>query len=278
MFVPAMDTGMWEDTIVQDNVAKLKAHGCHFLEPTSGSLASGKIGKGRFPHAVLVQKKILAVAAGYHSLDPIRFLVSGGRTEEDIDSMRVITNRSTGRMALELLYAVQSRGGTVKAVIGETGVAFPAEGDVTRTRTAADMYDALKQRFTWCDCLIMAAAVGDYRPAVKSRKKIHTKKLTLALEKNDDLVRRLAKMKKKRIIVGFSLEDRKDLKRGKEKMKAKGLDLCVINASQAVGSATADALIVNKKGKVLRLGKVTKWELAHAVLDECSDLMQTHTG
>lgn len=278
LFVPAMDTGMWDNAIVRDSVTKLKAHGCHFLEPTSGLLASGKIGKGRFPHPVLIQKKTLSVVSGYQSLDAARFLVSGGRTEEDIDSMRVITNRSTGRMALEFLYAVQSREGTVKAVIGETNVALPAECDVTRVRTAAEMHDALKQRFTWCDCLIMAAAVGDYRPAVRSRQKIHAKKLTLALEKNDDLVKMLARKKKKRIIVGFSLEDRKDLARGRGKMKAKDLDLCVVNSSQAVGSMTSDALIVKRSGKVLRLGKVTKWELAHAVLDECRDMMQSHTG
>jgi phosphopantothenoylcysteine decarboxylase/phosphopantothenate--cysteine ligase len=277
LFVPAMDTGMWDNAIVRENVQRLKARGFLFLEPASGALASGKIGRGRFPHHTLIQKKILSVAAGYRSLAGVRFLISGGRTEEDIDTVRVVTNRSTGRMALELLYAVKSREGLAKAVIGEASVVLPEDFAVTRARTAADMYDALSKELTWCDCLIMAAAVGDYKPKTRSTKKIHTKKHTLALEKNMDVVRMLVKKKKKKIIVGFSLEDRINSARGNEKMKAKGLDMCVVNTSQAVGSLTADALILKKNGQALRLGKVTKSELAHAILDECLELMRAPT-
>ncbi len=277
LFVPAMDTGMWGNTIVQDNVARLKAHGCFFLDPTSGTLASGKVGKGRFPHPALIQKKILSVTAGYRSLDHARFLISGGRTEEDIDSVRVITNRSSGRMALELLYAVSCRDGEAKAVIGETNMAFPGEFDVTRARTADEMHGALKKEFRWCDCLVMAAAVGDYRPKTRSIRKIHAKTHALSLTKNKDVVKALVAKKKDKVIVGFSLEDKIDIARGKQKMKAKGLDMCVVNTAQGVGSTSANALILKKTGRSVRLGKVSKWELAHTILDECSELMRGHT-
>ena len=132
------------------------------IKPTSGFLASGKIGKGRFPHTSLILKKIMAVAEGCKSLRGKKFLISGGRTEEDIDSLRVVTNRSTGRMARELLYAVACRDGQARAIFGEASVSLPKGMETIRTRTSEEMLQELKNNIAWCDCLIMAAAVGDY--------------------------------------------------------------------------------------------------------------------
>lgn len=269
LFVPAMDTEMWQNRIVQKNVKTLKATGYYFVEPGIGSLASGKIGKGRFPQASLILKKIMTVAKGYGSLRGEKFLISGGRTEEDVDSLRVITNRSSGRMALEFLNAVICRDGQAKGIFGETTICLPEEMKISRVRTSGEMLQNLKDNIAWCDCLIMAAAVGDYKPYSKSSEKIHTEKLNLKLKKNRDILKELSKHKGKKLMVGFSLEDKDHLKRGREKLDSKKLDLIVLNSDDAIGSDEIDARILKKSGKIIKIGRVDKWQLANKILDEC---------
>ncbi len=269
LFVPAMDTEMWQNKIVQNNVKKLREAEYHFLEPASGLLASGKIGKGRFPHVKIISKKIMAVADGYESLEGKKFLISGGRTEEDIDSVRVLTNRSSGRMALELLYAVMCRNGRAKGIFGKTAMCLPQGIGVVSARTSAEMLKSLKENIAWCDCLIMAAAVGDYKPSAKILRKIHTEKLSLKLKKTKDLLKEMSKNKGKRLFVGFSLEDKNQLERGRKKMISKGLDLMVLNSPSAIASEKIDAKIIKKGGKIIKVGRVSKWQLANRILNEC---------
>lgn len=269
LFVPAMDTGMWQNKIVQKNVKTLKTTGYYFVEPGIGSLASGKIGKGRFPQLSLIFKKIMAVNKGYESLEGKKFLISGGRTEEDVDSLRVITNRSSGKMALELLYAVICRDGQAKGIFGETTVCLPEGMDILRVRRSEEMLQNLKDNIAWCDCLIMAAAVSDYKPYSKSSEKIHTEKLNLKLKKNRDLLKELSKYKGRRLMVGFSLEDKDHLKRGREKLDSKKLDLIVLNSTDAIGCDEVNARILKKRGKIIKIGQVGKWQLANKILDEC---------
>jgi phosphopantothenoylcysteine decarboxylase/phosphopantothenate--cysteine ligase len=269
LFVPAMDAGMWSNSIVRENVVKLKAAGCMFLEPVSGALASGKIGKGRFPSGVSIVKKIMSVYEKRQSLSGMKILVSGGRTEENIDSVRVITNRSSGKMALELMFAAASRGAKVRGVIGETSVTIPVELDVKKVRTSSEMLQQLQKEMTWCDCLIMAAAVGDYAPAGEKTGKIHDSSLTLKLKKNTDIVKTLSRKKKQVYIVGFSLEDNDALKRAKLKLKSKKLDACVLNSSDALGKDKTQAKLLSSDGKVVPWGIVTKWQLANKILDTC---------
>lgn len=269
LFVPAMDSGMWVNKIVQENVSRLCKAGFHILEPSCGALASGKIGKGRFPSIATIHKKILALCQGYKSLNNMRFLVSGGRTEEDIDPVRVITNRSSGRMARELLYAITCRGGIAKGVIGEVTVDFPEDMDIIYTRTSDEMLKGLKAHMNWCDCLIMAAAVGDYRPKTKKTKKIHGSELSLRLEKNQDLLKKLTSMKLSPLVVGFSLEDSLRLARGKTKLISKKCDMIILNSSSAVASETTHAKMLKNNGEVVSFGKITKWQLANTILDEC---------
>ncbi len=269
LFVPAMDTEMWENIIVQRNAKLLEEVGSHILEPTTGFLASGKIGRGRFPHTSLIFKKIMAVVEGYKSLRSKKFLISGGRTEEDIDSLRVITNRSTGIMARELLYAVASRSGQARGIFGEATICLPEGMEIKRARTSEEMLQELRHNITWCDCLIMAAAVGDYRPKSKSSQKIHDTQLRLELKKNRDLLKELRKKKGKRVMVGFSLEDTKQLEQGKKKLVSKGLDFIVLNSAGAVASDMVDAKILEKSGKLIEVGLRSKWQLANRILDQC---------
>ena len=269
LFVPAMDQGMWDNAIVQKNASKLRDHGFHFLEPSVGVLASGKIGRGRFPSVETIMKKILAVLEGRRSLNNTNFLVTGGRTEEDLDPIRVLTNRSSGVMAAELMRAIYCRGGNVRGIIGEVTCTLPEEVEITRVRTSHEMLIALKENFGWCDCLIMAAAVGDYRPKRRSLTKIHDVVCGVDLEKNVDLTKEVTRQKAGRVVVGFSLEDKNQLQRAKEKMKAKKLDYIVMNSSSAVGNTHIKASILRPKGKPILCDEQTKWQLANRILDEC---------
>jgi len=269
LFAPAMDTEMWQNSIVQNNARKLREVGYHFVEPTSGSLASGKIGKGRFPDVSLIHKKITAVVKRYTSLKGKKFLITGGRTEEDVDPVRVITNRSSGRMGRELMYAVLCRDGQAKGIFGQTGVCLPMGIDVENVRTSTQMLKSLKKQVVWCDCLIMAAAVGDYRPRSQSSVKIHNATLDLKLRKTADLLKEVGKNKGDRLLVGFSLEERNQVTIAKKKMISKGLDLIVLNAPGAIDSEKIEAKILKKSGKIIKVGKASKWELANRILDEC---------
>jgi phosphopantothenoylcysteine decarboxylase/phosphopantothenate--cysteine ligase len=269
LVVPAMDEGMWDNPIVKKNALTLKAHGVHFLEPSVGLLASGKVGRGRFPVVDLIRKKIMTILEQQHSLAGVKFLVTGGRTEEDLDPVRVVTNRSTGSMGSELLQAIYCRGGEVKGIFGDVTCTLPQDIDIQRVRTSDEMLEALKKMFNWCDCLIMAAAVGDYRPRNRLTEKVHDTEYRLDLEKTRDLLKAVATEKGKRKLIGFSLEDKDGLARAKDKMKGKNLDMVVLNTSAAIGHERIKASILRMKGKHISLKEMTKWQLANRILDEC---------
>ncbi|MEO0205895.1 MAG: bifunctional phosphopantothenoylcysteine decarboxylase/phosphopantothenate--cysteine ligase CoaBC [candidate division WOR-3 bacterium] len=267
LFVPAMDSGMWNNRVVQKNIEKLRKNGCYFLEPDVGSLASGKIGKGRFPRVELIYKKILGCFAGYKMVTGKRILITGGRTEEDIDTVRVITNRATGMMAMELYEAGVCREADVKMIMGEASVLIPDEPGILRVRTSEQMFDALKKNIEWAQVLIMSAAVGDYKPKTISDTKVHKENLDLKLEKNMDLLRSLNKYKKNKIFIGFSVEDRDGLKRAHKKMKEKNLDMIISNPVWVIGKQSTSVTIIKKDGKLVEPGAMTKWELANYILD-----------
>jgi len=273
LFVPAMDEGMWDNPIVRKNVALLKDHGFSFIDPIVGALASGKIGRGRFPSVEMIGKKIISIIEKRRYLGTKKFLVTGGRTEEDIDPVRVVTNRSTGLMAAELIQAIFCRGGNVKAIVGEVACQLPEGVDITRVRTSAEMLDALQKNFSWCDCLIMAAAVGDYRPLDQSSVKIHDDKFELSLRKNIDLLKEITKEKGTRVVVGFSLEASDQLARAQHKMDAKNMDIVVFNAPAAIGAKKATASILKRNSDKEDMGEQTKWQIANRILDECIVLM-----
>ena len=273
LFVPAMDQGMWQNKIVKKNVATLMTCQYHFLEPITGPLASGKIGKGRFPPVLLIYKKIITILEQARPLNAKKLLIVGGRTEEDVDQVRVITNRSSGMMARELIDAVICRGGLVKSILGPTTIPFTEGLTSVLTRTSGEMLEAIISNVTWCDCLIMAAAVGDYRPKSKSQTKIHRQEFSLVLEKNQDLLKMVRKYKQKRVFVGFSLEDKDTAKRAREKLTAKKLDFIVLNRVSAIGNEEVTAEIMGENGKITNLGRISKWRLANRILDKCIDAL-----
>ncbi|MGB9721823.1 MAG: bifunctional phosphopantothenoylcysteine decarboxylase/phosphopantothenate--cysteine ligase CoaBC [bacterium] len=267
LFVPAMDSGMWNNKVVQKNIEKLRGYGHHFLEPDIGSLASGKVGKGRFPRIELIYKKILSCFEGYKPLDKKKILITGGRTEEDIDTVRVITNRATGMMAMELYEAGICREADVKMIMGEASVAVPDDPGIIRVRTSEQMLDALKKNVEWADVLIMSAAVGDYKPKKVVDTKVHSENLNLVLEKNTDLLKSIKKYKKNKIFIGFSVEDKDELKRAQKKIQEKNLDMIVSNPVWVIGKQSTSVTIIKKGGKLIEPGAMNKWELANYIFD-----------
>jgi phosphopantothenoylcysteine decarboxylase/phosphopantothenate--cysteine ligase len=267
LFVPAMDTGMWENSIVQKNVRSLRSAGYRVLEPGSGALASGKTGRGRFPEIELIDRAIDVVNKGLESLEGRNVLITGGRTEEDIDSVRVVTNRSSGTMARELLYAVVARGGNARCIMGQVSIRMPEGLDVIRVRTARDMLKEVKQHVSWCDCLVMAAAVGDYKPLRRTAHKVHERTLSLGLQKNADILKILLPYKKHRYFIGFSLEDKQAVAQGRKKLREKGLDCIVLNGRAAIGQDVVQVRLLRTTGAVKSFGKISKRDCAHHILD-----------
>jgi phosphopantothenoylcysteine decarboxylase/phosphopantothenate--cysteine ligase len=269
LFVPAMDEGMWGNPRVRENVQTLLADGRHFLSPISGPLASGKIGKGRFPPADMIFRKIRAVYESRSSLFGYKFLITGGRTETDLDPVRVFTNRSSGRMALELLAAALCRGADARGVFGEVGVALSEGMPLDRVRTNKEMLDILKRDIGWADCLIMAAAVSDYEPSTAASVKGHSPRVKLALKKSADILKILSSRKGNRIFVGFSLENHNGLDRARKKMKDKGVDLIVFNSLRTLGGDISDAQVLENRGRVHKFEASDKWATANRILDIC---------
>lgn len=269
LFVPAMDEAMWDNPRVKENVRTLMADGCHFMDPISGPLASGKIGKGRFPPADMIYRKIRTVHESRSSLDGYKFLITGGRTEADLDPVRIISNRSSGRMALELLTAALCRGADARGIFGEVGVALPEGLPLHRVRTNKEMLDILKRDIDWADCLIMAAAVNDYEPESAAPVKGHLPRIKLALNKSADILKALSSRKGDKIFVGFSLEDRNGLDRARQKIKEKGVDLIVYNSLRALGGDVTDAQIVENRGRIHKFETSDKWTMANHILDIC---------
>jgi len=269
LFVPAMDEGMWDNPRIKENVRTLMADGCHFLSPISGPLASGKIGKGRFPPAEIIYRKIRAVHESRSSLNGYKFIITGGRTEADLDPVRVLSNRSSGRMALELLSAALCRGADARGVFGEVGVAIPEGLPLYRVRTNKEMLDILKHDIDRTDCLIMAAAVNDYEPETPAPLKGHLPRFKLALKKSADILKALSSRKGKKIFVGFSLEDRNGLDRARAKMKDKGVELIVFNSPRTLGGDISDAQVLERPGRIHKFEAADKWTMANRILDIC---------
>lgn len=271
LFIPAMDEGMWSNPRVQRNVEMLLKDNCHFLNPAVGALASGKIGRGRFPAVELMARKIESVAAGATSLKGLRGVITGGRTEADIDSVRVITNRASGNMVRELVIAAHCRDAEVQAIIGETSIGFPDGLTINRVRTAGEMQREINRYLPSCDFVIMAAAVNDYEPVKITPRKIHQPNLTLRLRKTPDIIRQAAGHKRSCLCIGFSLEDKLDPIRAREKLRNKNLDLVVYNTTRALGGQATDARIMDDQGRVIASGITRKWDLANRILDLCCE-------
>lgn len=272
---PAMNAGMWENPAVKRNVALLEGDGRRFVEPGSGELACGKTGPGRMAEPEeIVGALERSFAPG--NLDGVRVLVTAGRTEEDIDLVRYISNRSSGRMGFAIARAAREMGASVSLVYGPVDVPVPEVDSAKSVRTSAEMKRAVTMAFPRCNLLIMAAAVADFMPAGKNPGKMKrgVKGIELELRPTPDILASVSgKKKKDQIVVGFALEEKGGEEKAREKIRKKGCDYMVLNViSETTGFVATTNRVTLFKGnrKVLETGLVSKVEAASMILDKIS--------
>jgi phosphopantothenoylcysteine decarboxylase/phosphopantothenate--cysteine ligase len=269
---PAMHAAMYENQVTQDNLDKLKARGFIIVGPDYGRLASGGIGLGRLVDVSEILGTVCQVLGRSSDLTGRRIVVTAGGTQEPVDPVRCLTNRSSGKMGYALAEAARDRGAHVVLVSAPGALPKPVGIDVVNVGTAQEMYEAVKKAVPKADALIMAAAVADYRPSKFSKGKIKRERassLTLELERTPDI---LSEVKGKFLRVGFAAESENLVANAKGKLDKKRLDLIVANDITAKGSGIGadnnQVVIIDRKDKVEKLPLLPKREVADKILDK----------
>ena len=269
VFVPSMNTNMWENKILQENIKKLKKLGYYFIQPETGELSTNKIGKGRFPDTDLVVKKVYQIIAqaGATPLQNKRVIVTAGSTQEDLDPIRCITNRSSGRMGYEIAREALARGGDVVLISGPAEIEPPKGVEFVRVRTTKELAQEVLARGDKAHILIGTSAVADFTPVHYENKKIKADKLTLKLEKTQDILKLVRRKYKKLFIVGFSLESDNVIERAKAKLKEKSLDLIVANPLSSLGGFETQITLIDRNLKLKKLPLLSKSEASKQIWD-----------
>lgn len=274
ILAPAMDGGMWDHPAIQANVHLLRQRGVTVLEPEEGLLASGKVGKGRLTEEDVILSAIEAALRPQRDCVGQRILISAGPTQEAIDPVRFISNRSSGKMGYALAEAARARGAEVVLVTGPTDLPIPSGVEPVHVCTAEEMTKAMLSRLSWSTVVIMAAAVADFRPRRPSSKKIKkngTAWQHLELEPTDDILTLLTQQRSSQLIVGFAAETEAVAEQAAEKLRRKGLDLIIGNnvaeAGSGFGSDTSAAVLIDREGRTTPIPVISKRALADKVMD-----------
>lgn len=272
---PAMNSHMYENPITQSNLRKLAEFGFVIMPPTSGFLACGTSGIGRLPEpAEIIEflKHFFAIKQG--DLKGLKILVTAAGTREPIDPVRYVGNRSSGKMGYAVAQAAAERGAEVVLVTGPSALRPPAYVEVVQVETASEMMSAVLSRYPATDVVIKAAAVADYCPhdvADQKIKKGNDDALTIVLDKNPDILKKLGEQKGKQFLVGFAAETQNLLSNAADKIKKKNLDMIVANDVTVAGAGfNADTNVVKflfPSGEVRSLEKMTKLEVAQELLN-----------
>ena len=271
---PAMNTNMYENQIVQDNLGILKSYGMQIIEPAEGYLACGDTGAGKMPGPEVLFAHIEAAVACEKDLAGKRLLVSAGATQEALDPVRFLTNHSTGKMGYAVAKAAMLRGAKVTLVSGRTSLTPPLFVETIPVVGARDMFEALEGRFPDADILVMAAAVADYRPKQFVNHKIKKQEGggSIELDRTVDILGTLAPGKRaNQFVCGFSMETEQLVENASEKLKKKNLDLIVANnlrtAGAGFGTDTNVVTLIDASG-ARELPVMSKLAVAHRILDE----------
>jgi phosphopantothenoylcysteine decarboxylase/phosphopantothenate--cysteine ligase len=278
MIAPAMNSNMLAHPAVAANLETLRSRGVEIVEPGEGWLACGWMGKGRLAEPEEIVRRVDARLATVRDLEGLRVLVSAGPTAEPLDPVRVLTNRSSGKMGFRIAERARERGARVVLVSGPSSEPEPHGVELVRIQTAAQMKDAILGRLQGVDVVVMAAAVADYRPEVEAPQKIkkNEKPLALKLVRTDDILLAVAGVRKKgQTIVGFAAETESLEANAREKLSKKKLDLVVANDVSRPDSGfevdTNEASLFRADGGVRKLPLMSKLALADEILDEVRD-------
>ncbi|MBQ4308987.1 MAG: bifunctional phosphopantothenoylcysteine decarboxylase/phosphopantothenate--cysteine ligase CoaBC [Lachnospiraceae bacterium] len=278
MAAPAMNTKMYLNEVTQDNIGILKNYGWEILDPASGRLACGTSGPGRMPEPEVLFEAVVHAAAHEKDMHGLKVLVTAGPTREALDPVRFITNHSSGTMGYAIAKAAAARGAKVTLVSGPVALTKPSYVDVVDVTSAKEMYDAVTSRAPYCDIVIKAAAVADYRPAVVADEKIKKaadgsdSDTVLQLERTDDILAALGRERRDgQFLCGFSMETQNVLENSRRKLFKKNLDMIAANSIREEGAgfgAGTNHLTLITADEEIDLPKVDKEELAYLLLDE----------
>ncbi|MGL5767474.1 MAG: bifunctional phosphopantothenoylcysteine decarboxylase/phosphopantothenate--cysteine ligase CoaBC [Sarcina sp.] len=272
VFAPAMNTNMYENVIVQNNISKLKSFGYDFIEPASGRLACGDIGKGKLADTEDIVEIVLSKLYQTKDLVGKNVLVTAGPTKADIDPVRFLTNNSTGKMGYEIAKEARDRGANVVLISGSDVLKRPTNVEFVSVRSNSDMYNAVIDRFEDMDIIIKAAAVADYKIKEYSNQKIKKQEsdLVLEFERDRDILKTLGEKKTNQILVGFAAESNDLLENARRKLDSKNLDFIVANdiTSEGAGFASDDNTVtILSKDNIYELSKMNKREVAKQIFD-----------
>jgi len=280
IFAPAMNTKMYENRIVQQNIEKLTSLGYQFIEPASGRLACGDIGRGKLADVDEIIEFVINIAKPNRDLEGKRVLITAGPTRESLDPVRFITNHSSGKMGYSLAEAAVERGADVTLISGPTNLCPPKGVRLIKINTTLDMYNAVMKNYINQHIIIKSAAVADYRPETVSTSKIKKNEgnLTLTLVRNPDILKELGCLKEDRVLVGFAAESDNVIENAKGKINRKNLDFIVANditeEGAGFGTDTNIVNIIDKNGEIEKVEKSSKIEIAHRILDKAKKFIK----
>ncbi|MDY2583637.1 MAG: bifunctional phosphopantothenoylcysteine decarboxylase/phosphopantothenate--cysteine ligase CoaBC [Clostridium perfringens] len=273
VFCPAMNTNMYENPIVQRNISLLKELGYEFIDPASGRLACGDEGKGKLQDTEIIAEETLRRLHSTKDLVGKKVVVTAGPTIVPIDPVRILTNRSSGKMGYSIAEEARDRGAEVVLISGPTSLRKPNGIKVIDVKTNEDMFNAIKNEFKDADIVIKSAAVADYKAKNYSNEKIKKTgdDLNLIFERDRDILKTLGDMKENQILVGFAAESSNLKENAKGKLERKNLDYIVANdiSKSETGFASDEnkVTIISKSGEEVSLEKMSKREVAKNIFD-----------
>jgi len=273
IFAPAMNTNMYENPIVQDNIKKLKSFGYEFIDAAEGRLACGTSGKGKLESPEVIVDRVLMELYEKKDLLNKNVIVTAGPTIAPIDPVRFITNRSTGKMGYAIAKEARNRGANVTLISGPTALEVPKNINFVKVSTNEEMKNEVIKRFEDADIVIKSAAVADYKPKNYSTQKIKKGEGDLGIEfvRDNDILMELGNKKEKQILIGFAAESQNLKENAMSKLQRKNLDYIVANDITAsdTGFASEDnkVIILSKEGKEIQLDKMSKEKIASNLFD-----------
>jgi phosphopantothenoylcysteine decarboxylase/phosphopantothenate--cysteine ligase len=282
MMAPAMNVEMWRHPATQENIARLRSRGVEIVDPESGFLACGEVGDGRLAEPETIAARAAALLKRLRShggdLDGQHVLVTAGPTCEDIDPVRFIANRSSGKMGYAVAEAALARGAGVTLISGPTDLAPPEGAHFVSVWSTEQMYEAVMQHLESATMIVKAAAVADFRPRDLPSSKIKKSggSLTLELEPTPDILAEVARRKGHRLVVGFAAETDNPVENGRRKLQEKNLDLIVINDVTAKGAGfavdTNQAMLLDRENHSVEFPLMSKREMADRIFDHVVEI------
>ena len=278
LIAPAMNKYMFMNSVVQENIEKLKRHGYKIISPAVGRLACNDTGIGKLPDVDILIEHIKHEIANEKDYKGMKVLVTAGATQESLDPVRYITNHSTGKMGYAIAQAASERGAEVTLVSGEANIKPPIFAELVKVKSAEDMFNAVKENLSESDAVIMAAAVADYTPDTYSNEKIKKSDsdMSISLKRTRDILKYAGENKRdKQVICGFSMETENLLENSRKKLEKKNCDIIAANSIKEKGAGfgtDTNIITLITKDSVYELDKMSKYDAANIILDRIKQI------